>query len=653
MKKRLVFLASIFFLLTVHPIFGQDSVNCFLKDYVPKKAVIPPYVVSAKVTDPVTATVNINTADTLSKVSPYLLGNAVAVWLGANINNPAMVKWINMLKPSVIRFPGGSWSDIYFWNGNPGDLPDSIPDGTTYNSYNRTYKKTKFYPQFGPNLSLTPAGYYDLRKKTGAQGLITINYAYARYGTSAHPVKQAAHLAAEWVRYDAGRTKFWEIGNEDSGPWEAGWLIDTAGNKDGQPPIISGTLYGEQFKVFRDSMKAAAEETGDTIYVGAIIDQFNDDQPGGNINLGNKGWNRQLFKAVGDSVDFYVWHDYYAGGNTTVRGQVTVGRSQVDKDISSMNYDISNKGGANRPIINSEWNTGGPSSAQISIANGMQAVTIFCEQAENNVGLSTRWLLANWDTDGMFYYKSPPDAGIPLWNPRPAFYYLYYLRQFLGDQMVKTSVSNTNLLAYASMFGSENIALILLNVGAADQVVSVIPQNKGVGNRFYMYTLTGGSSMPLSQSVVVNGDSGVGTVWGPNTDLQNIPAVAYPIDNSITFNSPANSVEYIIMDPGKNIITSAENQNSLTPGKFELNQNYPNPFNPATSISYRLPKSATVTIKVYDILGKEVAVLVNKEFKSAGSYEITFNASNLPSGVYFYRMQAGSYSNTKKLILLK
>ena len=85
---------------------------------------------------------------------------------------------------------------------------------------------------------------------------------------------------------------------------------------------------------------------------------------------------------------------------------------------------------------------------------------------------------------------------------------------------------------------------------------------------------------------------------------------------------------------------------------IELRQNYPNPFNPTTIINYSIPKQSLVIIKVYDVLGIEVASLVNED-KTVGSYSVNFNASKLTSGVYFYRMQAGSFVETKKLILLK
>ena len=97
--------------------------------------------------------------------------------------------------------------------------------------------------------------------------------------------------------------------------------------------------------------------------------------------------------------------------------------------------------------------------------------------------------------------------------------------------------------------------------------------------------------------------------------------------------------------------TSVESEKSIDDG-FNLLQNYPNPFNPSTTLSFVIGHSSFVALKVYDVIGKEVATLVNEE-KPAGSYEVTWNAANLSSGVYFYQLKAGSYTATKKLLLLK
>lgn len=94
-------------------------------------------------------------------------------------------------------------------------------------------------------------------------------------------------------------------------------------------------------------------------------------------------------------------------------------------------------------------------------------------------------------------------------------------------------------------------------------------------------------------------------------------------------------------DPGNNL-----------PQSYSIEQNYPNPFNPATTIRYSIPKEGLVSLKVYDLIGEEVATLVN-EIKQPGNYAVTFDAKNLSSGVYFYKMQAGSFIETKKFLLMK
>ncbi|MCP5064343.1 MAG: T9SS type A sorting domain-containing protein [Ignavibacteriae bacterium] len=110
----------------------------------------------------------------------------------------------------------------------------------------------------------------------------------------------------------------------------------------------------------------------------------------------------------------------------------------------------------------------------------------------------------------------------------------------------------------------------------------------------------------------------------------------------------SNTVEVEARLEKQNIVENLE----LKPKEYALNSNYPNPFNPTTNISYQLPKSSNVTLKVYDMLGKEVAELVN-ENKSAGVYNVSFNASNLPSGLYFYKIQADEFTEVRKMLLMK
>ena len=104
--------------------------------------------------------------------------------------------------------------------------------------------------------------------------------------------------------------------------------------------------------------------------------------------------------------------------------------------------------------------------------------------------------------------------------------------------------------------------------------------------------------------------------------------------------------------PLSEMITGVEDQSNAIPSQFVIEQNYPNPFNPSTKIRYSVPQSSNVMIKVFDILGNEIETLVNEE-KPVGTYEITWYAESLPSGIYFYTINAESFVETKKLVLLK
>jgi photosystem II stability/assembly factor-like uncharacterized protein len=105
--------------------------------------------------------------------------------------------------------------------------------------------------------------------------------------------------------------------------------------------------------------------------------------------------------------------------------------------------------------------------------------------------------------------------------------------------------------------------------------------------------------------------------------------------------------------PISDVVTSVDRPMETMPRQFSLGQNYPNPFNPTTTITFTLAKDGFTTLKIYDMLGREVATLVNGDRKAGVVNAVTFNASKLSSGVYFYKLTAGNYSNTRKLILMK
>ena len=134
---------------------------------------------------------------------------------------------------------------------------------------------------------------------------------------------------------------------------------------------------------------------------------------------------------------------------------------------------------------------------------------------------------------------------------------------------------------------------------------------------------------------------------GTTTDLRNYSFIDENVQSGI-FEYRLKQIDY---DGSYNYSKTIE-INSVYVNSFQLFQNYPNPFNPSTKIQYLLSSKQFVTLKVYDILGKEVSTLVNEE-KPAGNYEVEFDGKELPSGIYFYKLKAGNYSETKKMLLMK
>jgi hypothetical protein len=109
---------------------------------------------------------------------------------------------------------------------------------------------------------------------------------------------------------------------------------------------------------------------------------------------------------------------------------------------------------------------------------------------------------------------------------------------------------------------------------------------------------------------------------------------------------------YKLYYDGYNLTTRKNNNETLIPKDYSLGQNYPNPFNPTTKIEFSIPKNGNVTLKIYDILGKEIETLIDKNM-SAGNYTVDFNGARLSSGTYFYQISSGNFSQTKKMILVK
>lgn len=153
--------------------------------------------------------------------------------------------------------------------------------------------------------------------------------------------------------------------------------------------------------------------------------------------------------------------------------------------------------------------------------------------------------------------------------------------------------------------------------------------------------------------------SGGSQITGPPpAGYRIVGTVGQPLIGVATSPSYTNAIGFWYQAGG--LVTSVEQLSSSLPAEYRLEQNYPNPFNPSTTIQFALPKRSVVTLKLFDMLGREVATLVDEELRP-GEYKVVFDASSLSTGVYFYRLQAGGpstgsgqgFSQTKKVMLLK
>ena len=145
------------------------------------------------------------------------------------------------------------------------------------------------------------------------------------------------------------------------------------------------------------------------------------------------------------------------------------------------------------------------------------------------------------------------------------------------------------------------------------------------------------------------------TAFTPNCSQWGRKSVAVPDGtNRIRFNAISAADNNLYIDSLCILCITGihQNQQSTKPQVYDISQNYPNPFNPTTNIKYQIPNNSFVSLKIFDVLGREVTTLVNEK-QNAGRYEVSWDATNYPSGVYFYTIKAGDFTQTKKMLLIK
>ena len=198
------------------------------------------------------------------------------------------------------------------------------------------------------------------------------------------------------------------------------------------------------------------------------------------------------------------------------------------------------------------------------------------------------------------------------------------------DYFFQQWIYGSNYPKYSVVWSTQNIS------GNIYDLALKITQNTNSNPSFF--------TMPIQIKVnFASGDTLI-TVFN-DAQIQNFNITLNDMPTSISFD-PGNW----ILKTVNSVVTEVEDELNLY--SFSLDQNYPNPFNPSTTIKFNLAKAGFATLKLYDVLGKEVASMLNSELE-AGSHQVSFDASNLPSGTYFYTLTSGSFTETRKMMFLK
>ena len=263
-------------------------------------------------------------------------------------------------------------------------------------------------------------------------------------------------------------------------------------------------------------------------------------------------------------------------------------------------------------------------------ANIVNNTTILDHPSLNNNNSVRVFITQNWNPPGSISTYNPSEVGVT--------YTLFKWRVFNQDLSAMPENASFNVFYYNgsdAFVHTANSANILNNWTFIDH-----PElNNRPGAIFFVTQLREG----------VYNDAPVGVLYDNFSGL-------WAIFNEDASPMPANAKFNVYL--ANSSVTAIDDRVQSLPESFELHQNYPNPFNPSTTITYSIPVSSTgagsdnVTLKVYDVSGKEVATLVDEK-KAPGVYEVAFNAGGLSSGVYFYRLQAGSYQAMRKMMLIK
>jgi hypothetical protein len=297
-----------------------------------------------------------------------------------------------------------------------------------------------------------------------------------------------------------------------------------------------------------------------------------------------------------------------------------------------------------KPLALTEWNIFAVGSKQMcSYINGIHSVLVLGEMIKQQYGQASRWDLANGYSNGddQGIFNNRDEKGVPDWNPRPAFFYMYYFQRYFGDHLLKSSVTGSqNVICYASSFSSGEIGLVIINKGTKPEMVGINIPDFGYGDRYYLYSLTGGTDNGnFSQKVNVNDHQPDNQTGGPINNIEGLKAWSEVISKSVALYSPEYSVQYLLIEHGNTIIDNLEDNLVI---KFKI---YPNPASNEITIS---SPSEIERIDIISANGQIVKTIIPESVDNNIKIQL-----KLQSGLYFVNAVSRGHSSVEKLVVIQ
>ena len=422
----------------------------------------------------------IDFSEPLTKISKYVYGNNLGHWTNRKfLNNDKFILNFKDAGFNVVRFPGGNASNDYFWDAeNIGQCPEGTPNII----YKSDFQKTTS-PKLGNQgtFRTRPEDYYNFLMRSKSTGSICVNYSYALYSEiedENERVNKAAEYAASWV-YDANikrnlNIKFWEIGNENWGKWQAGYNVKDRG-------IINPKKYGEHCRIFIKKMKAVDP----TIKVGVVGYQ----KPKTRDPV-QKKWNELVIPEVIDVADFYILHDYYAKYGAILQPKEMLAAIDTTyshiKVVNQIIEKYTDKEKGYLPIALTEFNT--RSNASISKNDGATNVShcsgIFFAHAigeiiRQGIGMAMMWDIENGYKDGHDHgmFASSKENGLEWLSPHPSYYHFYFYNKIFGDSYYESLSTSSNIRIHSSTFSTGEAGLVVVNISEKEEIVEIELKN--------------------------------------------------------------------------------------------------------------------------------------------------------------------------------